>query len=113
VSDYGPGVTVAGSGTERETEPVTIKLHGNLSANPVFKRKRQPPNERCACGSGRKYKKCCNLANHERDRQQLLADDLERKRRWEAAQANVPQGMRRRLSPATAAILAMVGAVSK
>ena len=97
-------ITVAGSGTDRETEPVTISV--DVGSQPVLRRK-QPPNERCACGSGRKYKKCCNLVDHERERQQRLADDLERKRRWETAQANVPKGMRRSLNPATAALLAM------
>jgi uncharacterized protein YchJ len=73
----------------------------------------QPLNERCACGSGRKYKKCCRLANHERERQQRLTDEAERQRRWAEIQANVPKGTRRQLSPKTAAILAMVGAVAK
>lgn len=108
-----PGIIAAGSGTDRETEPVTIKLHGDLSANPVFKHKKQPPNERCACGSGRKYKKCCNLADHERDRKKWIAiEEGIRQRRKEDAE-KFPPGKRRPLSTATAALVAMMAAVSK
>jgi hypothetical protein len=63
----------------------------------------------CACGSGRKFKKCCYLANHERDRQQRMADDLERRARWEEQKASGGDRSPRRVSPATVALIAMAG----
>lgn len=99
-------ISFAGSGTDRETEPVTVDVSTDFSATRYRTLYIPPRNAPCTCGSGHKFKKCCYLANHERDRQQRLADDLERRARWEEQMGS---DRPRRVSPATMALIAMAG----
>lgn len=79
-------------------------------------------NELCHCGSGRKFKKCHNLIDHEADRQSTIAkheriarEAEESRKAWEKRgeelmrQGHVVGPRRGRLGALTA--LAMVGAV--
>lgn len=100
---------VVGPEDDRETKPITIAL-GEEIRQPLTPCRNAP----CTCGSNKKFKKCCYLADHERGRLQRLADDAERRRQWEEERAEEKRtGKRRPMSPATVALLGMVGAVAK
>lgn len=81
-----------------------------------------PPQERnakCACGSGRKFKKCCYISTHEIDRQRRAGERDRIRRQREAAQTHAEHdGTIKREgeyvgTPRALALALMVSAVSR
>jgi len=79
----------------------------------------QERNARCACGSGKKFKKCCYLVTHEVERRQREGERDRIRRQREAAQTHASHGEALRReggyigTPRAIELAMMVAAVSR